>query len=335
MTKMIERTPQSPLVTIACLSYNHEKYIARAIESFIEQETDFPYQIIVFDDLSTDKTSSIIKKYADAYPQFITFIQPQSNLFSQGKSWRKYIYPMIQGEYVALCEGDDWFSSKNKIKIQLEYMLSHRECSACCHAVTLFDTQTGSFFGEIAPYKTVHTISCAEAIEHDGGLIGTNSLFMKKALFILPELYSEWPVGDYPTNIYLAESGNFDYLPQTLSCYRTNVPTSWTSRIRQDAQNNINHTKSLIAKLEEYDIKTNHAYHASVQKRINTCLNDLLILNRSFKLLNDQKIARAFNSLSFIEKIKLHLIIYFPNCFEIYKTLIRKKKRRKYEREHS
>ena len=306
MTKMIERTPQSPLVTIACLSYNHEKYIARAIESFIEQETDFPYQIIVFDDLSTDKTSSIIKKYADAYPQFITFIQPQSNLFSQGKSWRKYIYPMIQGEYVALCEGDDWFSSKNKIKIQLEYMLSHRECSACCHAVTLFDTQTGSFFGEIAPYKTVHTISCAEAIEHDGGLIGTNSLFMKKALFILPELYSEWP-----------------------------VPTSWTSRIRQDAQNNINHTKSLIAKLEEYDIKTNHAYHASVQKRINTCLNDLLILNRSFKLLNDQKIARAFNSLSFIEKIKLHLIIYFPNCFEIYKTLIRKKKRRKYEREHS
>ena len=92
----------STLVSVYCLTYNHEKYIKDALEGFINQKTDFEYEVFVHDDASTDNTAKIIKEYAQKYPHIIKPILQKENQYSKGvKIFYQYIYPRISGKYIA------------------------------------------------------------------------------------------------------------------------------------------------------------------------------------------------------------------------------------------
>ncbi|WP_373095020.1 glycosyltransferase family 2 protein [Zhongshania sp.] len=114
---------ENPAVSICCIAYNHESYIEDAFEGFLIQETNFPFEIIVHDDASTDKTADIIREYADAYPNIIKPIIQKINQYSISQS-----QPIInavrvsRGKYVAVCEADDYWLDPNKIQIQHDYL---------------------------------------------------------------------------------------------------------------------------------------------------------------------------------------------------------------------
>lgn len=126
-----------PLVSICCLTYNHEKYIEEAIEGFLIQNTDFRVEILIHDDCSSDKTAEIIRKYEEDYPELIFPVYQRENQFSKGiKPLPTFIYPKVKGKYIALCEGDDYWTDPLKLQKQINFLeadqvygLIHSDCN--------------------------------------------------------------------------------------------------------------------------------------------------------------------------------------------------------------
>jgi glycosyltransferase involved in cell wall biosynthesis len=97
-------------VSVVCPTYNHELYIREALEGFLMQETNFPFEIIIHDDASTDSTATIIREYASKYPAIIRPIFQSENQYSKGGfKPGEYAAGFAKGEYIALCKGDDYW----------------------------------------------------------------------------------------------------------------------------------------------------------------------------------------------------------------------------------
>lgn len=113
----------SPLVTIQCLTYNHEPYIRQCLEGFVMQQTDFCFEVIVHDDASTDGTANIVRKYAEMYPNIIKPILEIENQWSKNDgSLERIMKEHTHGKYIALCEGDDYWIDPYKLQKQVDIM---------------------------------------------------------------------------------------------------------------------------------------------------------------------------------------------------------------------
>jgi len=113
------------LVAVQCLVYNHEPYLRQCLDGFVMQQTDFRFVVIVHDDCSTDNSAALIKEYATKYPHlFHTILQPK-NLYSQGISpTKEFVIPAIeqyQPKYIAMCEGDDYWTDPLKLQKQVDF----------------------------------------------------------------------------------------------------------------------------------------------------------------------------------------------------------------------
>ena len=124
-----------PLVSIDCIAYNHEDYVSAALDGFLIQKTNFPFEILIHDDASTDKTAAIIKDYEKKYPLIVKPIYQSENQWSKGGGSisAKFNYPRVTGKYIALCEGDDYWIDENKLQKQVDFLESHPDYSACFH----------------------------------------------------------------------------------------------------------------------------------------------------------------------------------------------------------
>ena len=139
-----------PLVSICCITYNHKEYIRECLEGFLMQKTNFPFEILIHDDASTDGTIDIIKEYQTKYPDIIKPYFEIENCYSQGKSFTVSNYSRVQGKYVALCEGDDYWIDPKKLQKQVDFLEAHPHFSAYFHKVKTF-TQTTGEWGEHNP----------------------------------------------------------------------------------------------------------------------------------------------------------------------------------------
>ena len=115
-----------PLVSVRCTTFNQEKYIAECLEGFLIQKTDFPFEVIVHEDASTDKTAKIIREYELKYPNIIKPIYETENQYSkQDGSFTRIINAHLKGKYIAMCEGDDYWIDENKLQRQVDFLESH------------------------------------------------------------------------------------------------------------------------------------------------------------------------------------------------------------------
>ena len=125
-----------PAVSIGCVTFNHENYIAQAIESFLIQETSFPVEILIYDDASTDTTPEIIREYESAYPDVIMPIYQTENQFSK-KQVRginlRFNFSRARGKYMAMCEGDDYWTESLKLQKQVDFLEANPEYVLCQH----------------------------------------------------------------------------------------------------------------------------------------------------------------------------------------------------------
>jgi len=115
---------ENPLVTIACITYNHSKYIEQALDAFLSQEVNFKYEIIIHDDASTDNTQKILKRYKNKYPEKIQLVLQSENQYQRGVTKIFYygIFTLAKGKYIATCEGDDFWTDKNKLQKQIDFL---------------------------------------------------------------------------------------------------------------------------------------------------------------------------------------------------------------------
>ena len=126
-----------PLLSICCISYNHEKYIRECIEGFLMQKTNFPIEILIFDDASTDKTQEVIKEYASENQNIITFIQTENQWQYKRYGLIDWLFPAAKGKYIALCEGDDYWTDPYKLQKQVDFLEANPEYAICFHRAKL------------------------------------------------------------------------------------------------------------------------------------------------------------------------------------------------------
>ena len=122
-----------PLVSICCITYNHQRFIAQAIEGFLMQETTFPVEILINDDASTDDTASIVRDYQARFPGLIRSFIWVENQYSKGEISLHKLFLAASGEFLAICEGDDYWISKHKIQKQIEFLEKHDDVGLCIH----------------------------------------------------------------------------------------------------------------------------------------------------------------------------------------------------------
>ena len=131
----------TPLVSISCITYNHVAYIAEALRGFLIQVTDFPFEILIHDDASIDGTASILRDYAARYPKLIKVIFQSENQYSKGgtKVDFEFNFPRVQGEFIAQCEGDDFWFDPHKLQKQIDFLRVHPSYSLCGHLTEVID----------------------------------------------------------------------------------------------------------------------------------------------------------------------------------------------------
>ncbi len=122
------------MVSVCCLAYNHEKYIRKTLDGFVNQKTNFKYEVLIHDDASTDRTADIIREYEEKYPDIIKPIYQTENQYSKRvRINQTYIYPRTRGKYIAFCEGDDYWTDENKLQKQVDLLESNPQYIACVH----------------------------------------------------------------------------------------------------------------------------------------------------------------------------------------------------------
>lgn len=123
-----------PEVSIFCLTYNHETFIRDAIEGFLFQETTFPVKIFIHDDASSDGTPKIVREYVQKYPQLVHALFQEKNQWSTKRDWGWFTEPLFAqtGKFVALCEGDDYWTDPRKLQKQVEYLRTHPGVRLLC-----------------------------------------------------------------------------------------------------------------------------------------------------------------------------------------------------------
>ncbi len=230
---------KDPLVSICCITYNHENYIRDAIEGFLMQKTDFPLEIIIHDDASTDMTADIVREYERKYPDIIRPIFQAENQHSKGKKIFAFALKVARGKYIALCEGDDYWIDPLKLQKQIAEMEKHPECYISFHPATQRwvdgrrgDTVLGLYSDKVTIFTT------EEVILGGGGFMQTASIIINKSA--VPRIVSffdiakEAPVEDYYVQVLGAENDGALYLSDVMSVYRTGVPGSWSEQVSKD-----------------------------------------------------------------------------------------------------
>ena len=299
-----------PLVSICCTTYNHAKYIKDAIEGFLMQETDFPYEIIIHDDASTDGTVAIIRGYAEKNPNIIPILQKE-NQYSKGvKISSTFIYPIIRGKYIALCEGDDFWTDPRKLQKQIGYMEKNPECTLCIHASSDI-SRTGEFIKERRRYKYDRSVSAEDIIFYGGGFCATAStVYPSVFAFERPPYFAKSPVGDVPLHIFLASKGETYYFHDNMSNYRAGVPDSWTSRVGDGPlETQLKHQEAMVDMYKSFDEFTEHKYHRIVQFMAAKCEIHAFRIKRKLGISGTNIFIAVCNELAYI-KFKLSIHIY-------------------------
>ncbi|EXJ23323.1 putative glycosyltransferase - possibly involved in cell wall localization and side chain formation of rhamnose-glucose polysaccharide [Alkalibacterium sp. AK22] len=310
------------LVSISCIAYNHEPYIADAIDSFLMQKTNFKFEILIHDDASTDKTAEIIKKYENKYPGIINTIFQNENQYSKGVKVGTINNSRANGKYMAICEGDDYWTDPYKLQKQVDFLEENPEYSLCVHAAKRVDAKTKKEFSEIRPVIRNKEFSTEEVISRGGGLFPTNSMvYRRKESLVTPDFYNNAPVGDYPLTIFLSLIGKVHYMDEFMSAYRTNVEGSWTNRTLSDINKTISYIYKRIGMLDEINIYTEGEYLAVIEntKLYNRYL--ILQLKGNYREIKEGECSIIYNSLNFKGKAKIFIKQYLPSANNFLKSI--------------
>lgn len=225
----------NPLVSVILIAYNHEKYIRTALDSIVMQRVNFDYEVLVAEDCSTDSTPQILKEYAARYPDIFHLILHKKNVGVAQNS--RDARRMCRGKYIAVLEGDDFWTDPLKLQKQVEFMESHPEYSACAHEIK-FVNENGNLRGGFNyDHFTAGRICTLADVE--GGLhAGQSSSLLYKNVFVN---FTEQQDNDYcacecipdlKLMLLLTLHGPVYRLDDVMSAYRyitTNYGESWSS----------------------------------------------------------------------------------------------------------
>lgn len=250
-----------PLVSVRCITYNHAPYIEDAIKGFLTQETDFPIEVWIHDDASTDGTRDIIEKYQKNYPRIIKTILQDVNQYSQGVKPGSFMDPLCLGEYYAVCEGDDYWYDAGKLARQVDVLQRHKDLDLCVHRALKYDYESEKSTTVGIYGNADGVIDLVDIIKKTHGHIPTASTLIRAlAHKDLQKFVRSQPgltVGDIYLHFFGARRGGAYYINATMSVYRLHVAGSFGSRYKKDVSLRYNHVESRVRSyvaLDDLDI---------------------------------------------------------------------------------
>lgn len=259
-----------PMVSIWCLTYNHEKYIRDALEGFLNQKVDFTYEIVIHDDASTDETPMILKEYEKKYPKRIKVIYEKENTYRTknfSKLMREIKRRELKGKYIAMCEGDDFWIDINKLQIQVDYLETHPECVYTAHDAIRLECDSQRI-EVMRPYTEDKDISAEELIIQYNGNLPTNSVVVRREVLDLDGFFLEAGVGDYPMQLYALTKGKVHYFTRIMAVYRYLHEGSWSKETMQKLDNRVIHLFRMTNFLQKYNEYTKKRYEKFVIAKI-------------------------------------------------------------------
>ena len=260
------------LVSICCITYNHEDYIRQCLDGFLIQETSFQFEILIHDDASTDKTSEIIREYELKYPEIIKPIYQTVNQYSKGvRPINKFNFERARGKYIALCEGDDYWTDPLKLQKQVDFLEENEDCSLCFHASKSIRNNDPNDYiikrPQVMPNNFKFDINVA--IKESGGFMATNSMLFHTRYIrqVMPEWVKIAPVGDAPLMLLLAINGKMGYIDDIMSAYRImSSKTSWSAGMLK-FENRKKHYLGSRKMWNSFNEDTEFLYNKIVSKR--------------------------------------------------------------------
>ena len=210
---------KGPVVSTIVITYNQERYVAQALQSIIDQVTDFRHEIIVADDSSQDDTQNIISRFAEKYPDVIKPILRNKNI----GAWENFTDAIqkAKGEYIALCEGDDYWINTRKLQKQVNFLRKHSDYSLCFHPVLVHYEDSELEDAVFPKKKTGFTVKGLLKSNY----IQTNSVLYRKRDYT--KLAKNIMPGDWYLHLYHASFGKIGFINEVMSTYRRHSAGLW------------------------------------------------------------------------------------------------------------
>ena len=283
------------VVSIFCPTFNHENTISVAIESFISQETNFPFEIIIVDDKSNDKTVSLIKQYQEKYPNIIKTIFQKENKYSKNENlFRNYFLMNAKGKYLAICDGDDYWCDSFKLQKQVDFLEANLEFSGCTHNTKVLRENMNANKEEFIVnnnQKDIFTINDyvrGEIYFHTSSVLyrlGNN----KEKILELLSFYR----GDWFLSMVFASFGPIKYLDEVMSVYRIHDKGVWSELSAQEQ----------VMKNLDAILKINKAFDYAYEENFMQLFARVFITSKIDKSIAN--LSKLFDSLSKEELVKI------------------------------
>ena len=296
-----------PLVSISCITYNHAPYIRQCLDGMLMQKTSFAFEILIHDDASTDGTDTIIKEYADKYPNIIKPIFETENQYQSGKPIGTLVWnlPRAKGKYIALCEGDDYWIDENKLQMQVDFLEKNPEYGMCYTKAYKYIQDKkkikGSFGSKVNDFSDLLI---------NGNRIPTLSVcsrlnLMRKYSKEIEPSKKHWLMGDYPMWLWIAHNSKLKFFNDYTCIYRV---------LSESASHSQNIEKKMSFNKSYYEIRQffSQLYSIPIEERyeereLYQTLCALMLRQRKSKQIR-KKVRLAFKQIKYKN---MHDIMYY------------------------
>lgn len=220
----------TPLVSICSITYNHAPYIRQCLDGFLMQKTKFRYEIIIHDDASTDGTTEIIKEYAEKHPDLITPISQKENQYSKGIGgmYPRFCFPHAKGKYIALCEGDDYWTDPLKLQKQVDFLETNPDYVMCSHRFKQYMQKEGIYKDDWYGVISDSIVYDLDTLIHGGWYHHPLSVMFRSDKLNLQE-YARYPYSmDAVLFFHLLKKGPGIMLNEDMAVYRIHTGGVWS-----------------------------------------------------------------------------------------------------------
>lgn len=312
------------MVSICCLAYNQEQFIAQTLQSFVDQKTTFPIEILIHDDASTDATPQIIRQFEEKYPELIKPIYQTENQYSKKiPISRTYQFPRAKGKYIAFCEGDDYWIDPDKLQKQVDYMESHPDCTLCfTNGKCEID---GTIQRRVVPWVAFNRsaykpgggdYNMGEMVDLD--YVPTASLLcLTEHLKETPELAPNTFRGDTYIRLYTTNKGYAHFIDEDTCVYRFQVPNSMTTQWSKSSAKSIAFQERLLLLMEEMNRLSEGKYAAQINDMKLRCQFKILMCRQDYRSARKKQFHKLFRKDGAREYIKYLLTVYTPRLFQV------------------
>ena len=206
----------SPILSVCIRSYNQETFIADALDSVLMQKTNFPFEIIISDDCSTDSTPIILRKYQEQFPDKIRLLLSEKNI--GGPENLKRVIEASNAKYVTCLDGDDFYTDEYKLQKQVFFLETHPEYAACFHN-TWYADEKGRLCG-LFNRPDFHAVHDAHEFISERWFVPIHSAVIRREYIEFPEWYNTVMNDDYVVHLSVVKNGPYYYMPDVMVAYR-------------------------------------------------------------------------------------------------------------------